>query len=293
MRRQLSPPVHRRTRHMHNNATMSTAADTLRDHLAQVEQLRQSTFNAPPALREALAAVRLVQVRRFHFTYADFLASPRHGQAARFFLTELYGSHDYSQRDAQFARIAGAIERLFPAKVMALAVQMAEVHALTESLDWQLAQAWVGLLPGTSAATSDAARAVPAGQTPTSAETARLMASRYLACWRQVGRPQDRQRQLDAVMALGWHLAEVVRIPGLRMALRLMRKPAQAAGLTALQLVLETGFDAFTSMGKPDGFLNDVQARETDWIGSFFNADLPAITARLAGALQSGQPSPG
>lgn len=37
--------------------------------------------------------------------------------------------------------------------------------------------------------------------------------------------------------------------------------------------------------------LNDVQARETDWIGSFFNADLPAITARLAGA-QSGQPSP-
>lgn len=277
---------------MHNNAPMSTAADTLRDHLAQVEQLRQSAFNAPPALREALAAVRLVQVRRFHFTYADFLASPRHGQAARFFLTELYGSHDYSQRDAQFARIAGAIERLFPAKVMALAVQIAEVHALTESLDWQLAQAWVGL-PGTPAATPDAAHAKPAGQTPTSAEAARQTASRYLACWRQVGRPQDRQRQLDAVMALGWHLAEVVRIPGLRMALRLMRKPAQAAGLTALQLVLETGFDAFTSMGKPDGFLNDVQAREADWIGSFFGADLPAITARLAGALQSGQPSPG
>mgnify|MGYP003463538797 FL=1 len=46
-------------------------------------------------------------------------------------------------------------------------------------------------------------------------------------------------------------------------------------------------------MGKPDGFLNDVQAREADWIGSFFGADLPAITTRLAGALQSGQPSPG
>lgn len=277
---------------MHNNATMSTAADTLRNHLAQVDQLRQSAFNAPPALREALAAVRLVQVRRFHFTYADFLASPRHGQAAQFFLTELYGSHDYSQRDAQFARIAGAIERLFPAKVMGLALQMAEVHALTEALDWQLAQAWVGL-QSTPTATPDAARTLPHGQAPATAEAARQMAGRYLACWRQVGRPQDRQRQLNAVMALGWHLAEVVRIPGLRMALRLMRKPAQAAGLTALQLVLETGFDAFTSMGKPDSFLNDVQTRETDWIGSFFNADLPAITARLAGALQSGQPSPG
>jgi hypothetical protein len=245
---------------------MPPAADTLRNHLAEVERLRQAAFTAPPQLQAALAAVRSVQVKRFHFTYADFLASPRHGQAARFFLNELYGSHDYRQRDAQFARIAGAIERLFPAKVMALAVQLAEVHALTETLDWQLAQAWArqpGPAPG----------------------TAEEMASRYLACWRQVGRPADRDRQLQAVMALGWQLAEVVRIPGLRMALRLMRKPAHAAGLAVLQEVLENGFDAFTSMGKPDEFLQEVHTRESDWIGRFYEAELPDMTARLARTL--------
>ena len=245
---------------------MTPTADTLRNHLVEVERLRQAAFDAPANVRAALAGVRSVQVQRFHFTYADFLASPRHGQAARFFLNELYGSHDYRQRDAQFARIAGAIERLFPAKVMALAVQLAEVHALTETLDWQLSQAW-SALPGAPPATAE--------------ETA----SRYLACWRQVGRPADRERQLQAVMALGWQLAEVVRIPGLRMALRLMRKPAHAAGLSVLQEVLENGFDAFTSMGQPDGFLHEVHTRERDWIGSFFSAELPGITQRLASAL--------
>ena len=253
---------------------MSTAADTLRAHLSQVEALRQAALSAHPDLRAALAGVRDVQVRRFHATYADFLDSPRHGQAATFFLTELYGHSDYSQRDAQFARIAGAIERLFPAKVMALALQLSEVHALTETLDWQLAQAWQALPP-----------LPPAPPTP-------ALAARYLACWRQVGRPADRDRQLQAVMALGWHLAEVVRIPGLRMALRLMRPPARAAGLSALQQVLEDGFDAFTSMGQPDSFLREVQTRESDWIDSFFHTDMAQATRRLARALADTPPAP-
>ncbi len=252
-----------------NNGGMSTAVDTLRAHLSEVEALRQAALAAPPPLAQALAGVRRVQVQRFHATYADFLASERHGQAATFFLTELYGSHDYHQRDTQFARIAGAIERLFPAKVMALALQLAEVHALTETLDWALAQAWAAL-----------------PTLPTTASPA-TVAERYLLCWRRVGRPTDRDRQLAAVTALGWHLAEVVRIPGLRMGLRLMRRPAQAAGLAALQAVLEAGFDAFTSMGKPDDFLHQVQQREADWIDHFFTAPLPHAVQRLGGALNT------
>lgn len=240
----------------------------MRKHLAEVERLRHAAMEAPADVRAALASVRSVQVQRFHFVYADLLASQRHGQAARFFLNELYGCHDYRQRDAQFARIAGAIERLFPANVMVLAVQLAEVHALSEALDWKMAQTWT-LLPGPP----------PANATE--------LASRYLACWRLVGRPDDRTRQLQAVMALGWKLAEVVHIRGLRMALRVMRRPAQAAGLTVLQAVLENGFDSFTSMGEPKSFLQEIHMRENDWIGSFFTAELAAITGRLAGALKT------
>lgn len=258
---------------------MPSAADTLRDHLAQVEQLRQAAQAAAPAVQAALASVRAVQVRRFHACYADFLDSPRHGQAARFFLTELYGSHDYRQRDAQFARIAGAIERLFPAKVMALALQLAEVHALTEALDWSLTQAWAALPTLPAAARTD----------PSSSQA---LAKRYLTCWRQVGRSPDRDRQLQAVMALGWHMAEVVRIPGLRTGLRLMRSPAKAAGLAALQQVLEDGFDAFTSMGPPEDFLNAVQTREADWIACFFDAPLAQASLRLGHALATTPDAP-
>jgi hypothetical protein len=68
-----------------------------------------------------------------------------------------------------------------------------------------------------------------------------------------------------------------------------MRKPAHAAGLSVLQEVLENGFDAFTSMGQPDSFLHEVHTRESDWIGSFFDADLPAITQRLALTLNLGK----
>lgn len=81
MRRQLSPPVHRRTRHMHNNATMSTAADTLRDTVEWNSCANPPS--TPPALREAWPPCGWCRCA-FHFTYADFLASPRHGQAARF-----------------------------------------------------------------------------------------------------------------------------------------------------------------------------------------------------------------
>jgi hypothetical protein len=83
---------------------------------------------------------------------------------------------------------------------------------------------------------------------------------------------------------MGWRLADVVGVPGLRMALRLMRRPAQAAGLAALQRVLEEGFDAFKSMGTADAFLNAIATREGAWLDALFDA--PAIaSAQLSQAL--------
>ena len=55
--------------------------------------------------------IKVLQARRFEATYADLLQDPRHRPATRFFLDELYGDHDFAQRDAQFGRIAGAIVR--------------------------------------------------------------------------------------------------------------------------------------------------------------------------------------
>src|SRR6478735_3941386 len=115
-------------------------AERIRRAVAEVEQLRHEN-RAAPGLAGAVSAVKALQSRRFAGTYADLLAGGPYAAAARFFLEELYNDRDYTERDAQFARIAGAMEKLFPRDVADTAAALAELHALTESLDHAMAAA--------------------------------------------------------------------------------------------------------------------------------------------------------
>ena len=227
---------------------MNTPAELIRQHLETVAALRAQ----PDA---ALPAIKRLQAQRFEATYADLLSTPRYQPATRFFLDELYGDHDFAQRDAQFGRIAGAIERLFPQAVVQLAVDMAELHALTEGLDAEMARHWDKLTETTPAA-------------------------RYVAAWRLTGQRSQREQQLRVVLHMGRELQHMTGKKSLRLALRMMRGPAQAAGLGALQGFLEAGFDAFGHMGGADGFLNTIASRERAWIDRLF--DSPEASAALA-----------
>ena len=140
-----------------------------------------------------MAQVKHVQSRRFAGSYADLLAAPATQAAARFFLEELYGERDYSERDAQFARIAGALQKLFPAQVTATALMLAQLHASTETLDHAMAQAWLATGP------------------------AHTNAARYLQAWRSVGQRPEREAQLAGVLAIGQELDRLTRTPGLRL----------------------------------------------------------------------------
>jgi hypothetical protein len=62
-----------------------------------------------------------------------------------------------------------------------------------------------------------------------------------------------------------------------------MRKPAQAAGLGALQHFLETGFDAFAGMRQVDRFLATIQNRETALAEAMFGATLASRPEPNAG----------
>lgn len=240
----------------------TSAADRIRTHLDRVSQLRQQASTA--GLERAVTEVKQLQAQRFRATYADFLQNPRYALATRFFLDELYGVHDFAQRDAQFSRIAGALERLFPQAVAQLAVDLAETHALTEVLDHQLAAHWLAQDPG-----------LPAAQ-------------RYTSSWRQTGDRAARARQLAVVQHMGLELQRLTRMKPLRLALRMMRKPAQAAGLDALQHFLESGFDAFSSLGDAREFLDAIRTRESTWIETLFDAPEADASAALAAELDRG-----
>lgn len=240
------------------------AAQKIREAVAAVAALRRAR-ELDPALAAAVSYVKRLQARRFAGTYADMLAGGAYAMAARFFLDELYSDKDYAERDAQFARIAGAMEKFFPADVSQTAVSLAQLHALTEDLDQSLAREWL-----------NAAQDSPD-------------AARYVQAWRAVGRRADREAQLAVVLGIGDEMTRLTRLPGLRLMLRMMRGPANAAGLSSLQRFLEAGFDTFGAMAKRRGaaetFLGTIRQREKRLIESLFDADPVACETELAAAL--------
>ena len=247
---------------MYRKATLAPhmdSAHTIRDAVARVAQLRQEAA-ASPALKKATVAVKSFQAQRFAGTYADLLDSDEFSGAARFFLVELYSDKDYSQRDAQFARIAGTIQTFFPQQVVGTAVAMAELHVLTEELDHQMALRWT--------------------------ESSRPPVERYIDIWRVLGHSADRYQQLSTVLEVGEELNRLTRTPGLRLMLRMMRGPAKAAGLGSLQGFLEAGFDTFAAMtGKgtrAKEFLRIIKDRESAWLQALFESDTTTCRQQLS-----------
>ena len=230
------------------------ASEAIRSAVAEVTQLRSEAAQ-DPALRSTVAAVKAFQAARFRTTYSDLHATERYRPAVLFFLNELYSDKDYTQRDAQFVRIAGPLERLFPESVVDTAVSMAELHAITERLDAAMARSLLSIGPQVT-----------------------LDSAHYAEAWQNVGQPDSRQFQLATVLRVGQDLTLFTRKRGLRTLLRMMRPAARAAGLGALQSFLEAGFDTFGAMtaqgDTAQAFLGFIAQREGALIDTLFSADV-------------------
>ena len=212
------------------NEVGESILQSLRDVAAERQRRAEDV-----ALGERVAAVKRFQHARFSRTYTDLLSDKRHGAAARFFLEDLYGPADFSERDVQFARVVPALLRIFPKELIHTVAELAELHALSERLDSAMGQALAGC--------------ALSGQT-------------YGVAWRAVGEVRARERQIALMVSIGTALDRYTRNILLRHSLRLMRGPAQAAGLAALQQFLESGFDTFRAMGGAEVFLATISRRE-------------------------------
>lgn len=213
---------------------MNPKSETIIELLSQVT-LERRRRESVPGLHAMVAAVKRYQQRRFVHTYADLLSSPRYGAAARFFLDDLYGPRDFSQRDAQFVRVVPALVRLFPSEIVQTVETLARLHALSEGLDSEM-----GL--HVSARELDAAS--------------------YVSAWQATARRSDRHLQIEFTLEVGSALDRYTRRPLLRQSLKMMRGPARAAGLGELQRFLESGFDTFKEMQGAKEFLEIIRSRE-------------------------------
>ena len=222
---------------------MPATAESILSHLEAVAREREARAGSPQFSRR-VEAIKAYQQRRFSHTYADLLATPRYAGAASFFLGELYGPDDFSQRDAQFARVVPALVRLFPLDVVETVNTLVKLHALSERLDSEMAR--------------------KLALDVVSSET-------YVSTWQAVGLPYEREMQIELTLSVGQSLDELTRKPLLRHTLRMMRGPARAAGLAALQQFLESGFDTFLAMRGAREFLTIVSTREHALVATLFD----------------------
>jgi hypothetical protein len=221
---------------------MNKSGTSILQHLGAV-RVERAARAADAALAERVTQIKRYQQARFARSYADLLSHPRYAGASRFFLDDLYGPGDFSQRDAQFARIVPALVRLFPGEVVETVEALTALHALSEQLDTEMARHVEGL--------------------PMSAPI-------YVAAWRRTGQPVNRQRQIELMLDVGRALDVYTHRPLLRHSLRAMRVPARAAGLSSLQAFLESGFDTFRAMHGADEFLHQIAQRERAMAASLF-----------------------
>src|SRR5687768_3260506 len=215
-------------------------AAAMNGHLLQLKELRGSPRTLPPRLKE----LKRWQSARLEATYADLASQPRYQAATSFFLDDLYGPKDFSGRDQAMLRIVPVMRRLLPATAVETAALAIELEALSESLDHRLATA------------------LPEG--PIDAES-------YAEGYRASSTPEEREHQVDLIVAVGTRLDALVKKPLIFHTLKLMRQPARVAGLSDLQDFLERGFESFREMGGAERFLDIVRERETEILRCLFS----------------------
>lgn len=215
--------------------------------VAQLEraQALHAERTASPDYAAALDRLADFQSRRLKATYADLAAQPRYAAAIDFFRTDLYGPGDFSRRDADLARIVPALARMLPSAAIATVADAMQLSVLSQDLDRALI-AELGVA---------------------------LDVAAYCAAYRACANRAARERQIALIGEVGRGVDRYVRAPLIRKGLLVMRVPARAAGLGALQRFLERGVAAFARMRGAGEFLETIDSRERSLMAAIFAGD--------------------
>jgi hypothetical protein len=226
------------------NRSPVTAHTALERELERVARLHAER-RADPEFACALARLSSWQASRLAATYADLAAQPRYADAIAFFKTDLYGTADFTRRDADLARAAPVMARTLPERVIASVAKAMELNALSQDLDRLL----LAQLPR---------RDIP------------FTVTEYCGAYRAMDSRPARERQIQLIAEFGATLDFYVTKPLIRAALVMMRHPARAAGLGVLQEFLERGFSAFRKMHGAAQFLATIDRRERALMDAIF-----------------------
>ena len=230
----------------HHDVDRTACVADLKCFLAEARDLRLAAA-ADPVRGQRRDRLRAWQAARLAKTHADLLASPQFNIAATFFLSDLYGPKDFSERDTEMEKVLPIMTTMLPVSGLRTLLLAVEVDALSERFDAEMVVVLGKRLDQDGLALDD-----------------------YAAAYRQVGDRDGRELQIRLIGETGEALDALAHKAFAGAALKLMHGPAQLAGLGELHAFLERGFNAFRSLRRADEFLETIVQRERELMVSLF-----------------------
>lgn len=199
-------------------------------------------------LSPEMRLLRQFQADRLKTTYADLAASARYGRVTQFFLSDIYGAKDFSQRDADAEEVYNAMRQYLPDRLLTTMGQAVTLNRLTQELDEKMLHVLCRELG-------------MAGE---------LTPEMYVAAYRLLDNYDERSHQIDLVLEIGRSVDHLTRIPMIGLILKAAGRPARRAGWAELHDFLERGFHTFKQMGGAAEFLSIVEQRERRILDQIF-----------------------
>lgn len=195
--------------------------------------------------------LRSWQAERMKTTYADLVADPQYRSAALFLLNDIYNPHEYGVRESEVERLRDFLSGVLPDSTLRLLDEAIELYRLTDALDVKLMRTLVDHLGMRD----------------------ELDAALYAEGYRICDNYDQRVKQIETIVGLLNEALAGSRNPMVGMALRLARKPAQAAGWGDLFDFLDRGYEATKSLPPSNEFITIIQTRETKILNQIYASD--------------------
>jgi hypothetical protein len=215
-------------------------------HLHGISTMQEIAEKAE--LMTTIKVVQSWQCKRLLVSHQHMYQQQRFRPAVEFFINELYGPNDFSQRDKDIARIVPKMSTFLPQKALQSLASALHLNTLSFELDFELAKKLVN--------------------TEINSDT---YAKAYISC----DNLANRQQQIDYIRTLGNDLADVVKMKGIASLLYISRKPAKMAGVLALHEFLEKGFKSFKNLGNVEDFITPLVNKEREIMQQLANPNSP------------------
>lgn len=222
-------------------------------HLHSVKTMQEIALKGD--LLASIQQVQRWQCKRLLFSHQALHQQDQYKPALAFFVHDLYGPHDFSQRDQDLTRLAPKMAKILPDKALRSLESALHLNALSFELDYELAK---------------------------HLDKQPLNRDNYLKAYQDCNNPQARLEQIQLIEIMAKNLADAVQMRGVSALLMMSRKPAHLMGVSTLHTFIESGFKAFKTIGNYETFILPIVHFEQNLMKQMFNTPstnpLPLIT---------------